>query len=115
MEGAAGWLSVVVATATSYEVQLVSLAHARDVLTAEVVSSCPCAAPSALQFYCDCEGERRARARARARAHARKDGCPRTQARTCAPSFLSRSLVQAKMLNRSRLFPSLYRTALAQT
>ena len=61
MEGAAGWLSVVVATATSYEVQLVSLAHARDVLTAEVVSSCPCAAPSALQFYCDCERGRGAR------------------------------------------------------
>ena len=54
-DGEAAWLSAVVATATAYEMQLVSLAQARDILAAEVVSSCPCEAPSPLQFYCDCE------------------------------------------------------------
>jgi hypothetical protein len=51
--GQAAWLSNVVAAATAAEVQLVSLAQARDILVGEVVSSCPCAAPLALSFYCD--------------------------------------------------------------
>ena len=52
-DGEAAWLASVVAAATAYEVQLVTLAQARDILTGEVVSSCPCSAPGPLAFYCD--------------------------------------------------------------
>ena len=52
-EGEDSWLASVVAAATAYQVQLVTLAQARDILTGEVVSSCPCSAPGPLSFYCD--------------------------------------------------------------
>ena len=78
-DGEAAWLLAVVATATAYEMQLVSLAQARDILAAEVVSSCPCEAPSPLQFYCDCE-ESGAEVRV---ARRREGGAPAGGRRAC--------------------------------
>ena len=54
MEAADAWFATLVAQATASQVQLVTLAQARDILPQETMGSCPCAVSDPqFDFYCN--------------------------------------------------------------